>query len=38
MRPRAALALGKRGGIHIAPAELGEAKARMERDDLEVLA
>ena len=32
------LPIGKRGGMHIAPAELAEVKARMEREDLTVLA
>jgi dienelactone hydrolase len=32
------LPIGKRGGMHIAPGELAEVKARMEREDLSVLA
>jgi dienelactone hydrolase len=32
------LPLGRRGGMHIAPDELAEVKARMEREDLTVLA
>ena len=32
------LPIGKRGGMHIAPGELAEVKARMEREDLTVLA
>jgi dienelactone hydrolase len=32
------LPLGRRGGMHIAPDELSRVKARMERDDLTVLA
>ncbi len=32
------LPIGKRGGMHIGPAELAEVKARMQREDLTVLA
>ena len=32
------LPIGRRGGMHIAPAELAQVKARMEREDLTVLA
>jgi len=32
------LPIGRRGGMHVAPAELAEVKARMEREDLTVLA
>jgi dienelactone hydrolase len=32
------LPIGRRAGMHIAPAELAEVKARMEREDLTVLA
>jgi dienelactone hydrolase len=32
------LPLGRRGGMHIAPDELAQVKARMEREDLTVLA
>ena len=32
------LPIGKRSGMHIAPAELAEVKARMQREDLTVLA
>jgi dienelactone hydrolase len=32
------LPMGRRGGMHIAPEELAQVKARMEREDLSVLA